>query len=293
MERLDKVKKIKSVVIIPIGPTTNTEFLLDTIHSIKYYFDHSHKIILVNDSQKETEFDPDIYQATVVNTPKSMGKQSGLYFSLCLGMAVALEKYKFEVLLRMDDDALITGFKPEIDASKYFISHPEIGMLGSYRITWDNQPRDFDPPRKEILIETSPIWKLIKIFRSIKSNNISSHIELAQQHGYELGDHVLGGAYFMSYKLVKKLSDKDLLSSTDFIGSRLEEDHIFGILTHEVGMKLGDFVTNGWPMCLKWRGMPTTPETIYNLNKKIVHSTRFFDSMTEKEVRNELMKYRS
>jgi glycosyltransferase involved in cell wall biosynthesis len=287
------MKNVKLVVIIPVGPTTHTPYLLDTIESVKHYCGRSHKIILINDSQREIKLDRKQLNIDVIDTKHSMGKQSGLYFSICLGIKHALMKYNFDVLLRMDDDAVITGKEPEKEAIAYFLKHPDIGMIGSYRMTWENKIRDFSPPRNEILIETSFLWAIIKRIKGLKSNDIRQAVESAKSHGYQLGEHVFGGTYFMSRKLIEKLDLGVLIPDHRFEGSRLEEDHIFSLLTKSVGMNLGDFVTGSYPMCLKWRGMPTSVDKIYLLGKKVIHSTRFYKSQTEQDVRKQLRRFRN
>lgn len=287
-----RMKKLQLIVIIPVGPTTNTEFLLDTIASIRHYCTPSHRIILTNDSQRSLAFEPAKYNCDEVVMERSMGKQSGLYFSLCAGMKHALRNYDFEVLLRMDDDALITGPKPELDATKYFQMHPRVGMLGSYRVTWNGEERSFDPPKREIEIETSWLWSVMKLVRRQTSGDIRPIVRQAQHHGYELGEHVLGGVYFVSPSLLEKLDQKNWLPCRAFRGSRLEEDHIFGLLTKALGMKLADFVTGEFPMCLKWKGMPASPQEIHALGKKVIHSTRFYEQMDEAAVREEFQTLR-
>lgn len=289
---LKSMKKYTSVILIPVGPGTNTLFLVDTIESIKKYCSH-YKIILINDSQKKIDPIFSRFNCDEIITPRPMGKQSGLFFSLCMGIAYALKTYDFQVILRMDDDALICGNSPEKDAIKYFNLHQDIGILGSYKTTWNGEKRSFHPPKKEILIETSPVWKALNFFHHKKSGDILPIIKKAQRNGYQLGEHVLGGVYFMSRLLIEKLNEKQLLACKNFSGSRLEEDHIFGILTYVVGMKLGDFVTGEYPMCLKWRGMPTSPQQIYSMKKKVIHSTRFFENLDEQAVRAELKKLRA
>lgn len=286
------MKKVDLIVIIPVGPTTNLDFLLDTIESVKFYCGKNQKIILTNDSQKQIKLNTKKLDIDVVDLDKPMGKQSGLYFSLCKGMQFALAHYEFKTLLRMDDDALITGLEPEKEAITYFKNHPEVGMLGSYRVDWKNEPRSFVPPKKQILLETSLIWKIYNLLRNRKTNSILPVLSDAQANGYELGEHVLGGVYFMSNRLLQELDAKRRLPAMNFLGSKLEEDHIFAMSTYSVNMKIADFVTSNYPMCLKWKGMPTSPEEIHALGKKVIHSTRYFNELNEADVRQLFKSFR-
>lgn len=47
----------------------------------------------------------------------------------------------------------------------------------------------------------------------------------------------------------------------------LEEDAIFAILSYAVGYHLADFATEGYPLGLKWRGLPYHPAELIRRGK--------------------------
>ncbi len=65
----------------------------------------------------------------------------------------------------------------------------------------------------------------------------------SSQNGYEPGEHCMGGAYFMSKPCVAALYQHNLLSREEIVWSRLQEDHLFGLLIYAVGFRHGDFAT--------------------------------------------------
>lgn len=285
-------KKYKLVVLIPVGPNTDLGFLSDTLESINFFCTTNTKVVLINDSQRELAFKGLSSEIDEIKNKKRLGKQSGLFYSLSRAILHIYKLYDFDVLLRLDDDGLITGHNPEQDAKIFFKKNPTVGMLGSYKFTFSGEKRDFSWAKMRIRIERNYFWILYNSIRNSKLTSYSKLISKAEQNGYEMGEHVLGGAYFMSSSLIEKLASLDLLQSSEFLGSKLEEDQIFGILTYVAGFKLGDFVTGELPMCLKWRGLPLSPEKIVRLGKKIVHSTRFYEKISENEIRTRFKHFR-
>ena len=102
---------------------------------------------------------------------------------------------------------------------------------------------------------------------------------------YELGELVFGGAYAFSRLGLEKLREHGLLPLKNVIGADLEEDHFFTMLIGYVGMGFGDLASGDLPFGLLWRGLPASPETLHQANKKIIHSTRFWKDMKEAEIR--------
>lgn len=279
------MKKYSVVVLIPVGPFVNLNFLRDTIESIETHFSKPFKLVLVDDSQRNISEYALGGAIDIIRTPHNMGKNSGLYFSLCLGLRHIISKYKFDVVLRLDEDAIIIGDDPGADAITYFNLNPNVGIIGSYNLAWDGFPRSFEWGKEIILKETSILGRILNILCIRKCGNYSGFLEKAIRNNYKLGEHVLGGAVFFSYKLINELNDKKFLPSKAFEGSKLQEDYIFGILTKAVGMELGDFVTGNYPMCIAWKGLPVHPRILLSMKKKITHSTKSYLNMSEQDIR--------
>ncbi len=281
------MQRVKLVVVIPVGPNLRYDFIVDTLESIRYYTQTDYKVIIVDDSGSDVgamlqRDDPTL---DVVRTLGRQGICGGLYLGTSLGFQHALERYDFAVLLRLDSDALIIGPHAEDDAIAFFRDHPEVGLLGSYRLGCDGGQRDFTPPRRQLQRELSLWHFLTKPHHRSHARFLRDTVRTAVSHGYEFGEHCLAAATFYSAACVKALSDGDLLGRQALKTSRLGDDHLFGLLVIASGSKMADFATGDLPIAVSWRGLPLSPDELLRRKKKITHSTRFWNDLNEEQIR--------
>ncbi len=272
------------VVVIPIGPTCNADFIDDTIRSLLHYTVNTPKIILADDSQKGTGnflkiIFPDI---DVVSTEKNLGKFCGLYINLSQAFQHALKHYSFKVLLRMDTDVLIIGNDPAYEAIQLFEQHPDIGIAGQYPLDYNGKPWDKSWPYWQLsrFTHVLKMWK-----RPLVNLPLQKYYRRAVKHGYIMGESVFGGACFFSEKCLQQLSDAGLLPLKIFKTLVLEEDHLFAILVKSLGMHFGDLSSGDKPFACAWKNLPDSPEHLYKNGKKIIHSVRCYHKIKEPEIR--------
>ena len=280
--------RVKLVVLIPVGPTEKPEYVRDTIESIVCFTTPSRKIIVSdNTGQNSCENLKNLFPGiTVLRMPQNYGKYGELYLSVSMGLEFVHRNYDFDVLLGMDADALIIGPNPEEEAVDFFRHNPEIGIIGSYKIDCNGDPRDFTRPRRQLIKETR-LFSLLKQPTHLRGVMfLRKMVKKGKKNGYELGEHCMGGAYFASREFVSKLYQHNLLSRKEIHWSGLSVDHIFGLFIYAVGLKHGDFSTGTLPMGLRWRGLPCSPQELLVKGKKVTHSTRRYESMDEAEIRS-------
>ncbi len=282
------MKFLKTIVVIPVGPTCQVNFILDTLNSIYYYMNQtSTKVILIDDSQIETGklISKTYSKVEVLKTPYNRGKNAGLYYSLAEGFNYAYKNYKFKVLLRLDTDALIIGKNPENKAIEYFEKNKKIGILGSYKYSYNGRLRDFSWPERQLILESSILSLLKGLYRIKGILTLRTITKQAKKNGYILGEHCMGGACFYSYNCIKSLYDNNYLPIKNIQWSKLQEDMIFGLLIKSIDIHMHDFVLGNDTLGVKWRGLPDKPSELIK-KKKIIHSTRFFEDMDEKAIRD-------
>jgi len=284
------------IIVMPIGPNCNLHYINDTINSIKYYFSSKYKLILLDDSHKGAgaeihRLHPD---AEILKTKKNLGVNAGLYINLCQAYQHALEQYEFKLLLKIDDDALVTGKGPDQEALQFFKEWPKIGMAGLYQtgeefINFMGNQIDNSWPRKQLLKDACT-WKLIR--RPIANLTLRKLFFKAIRKGYEIGENIQGGAYFLSWSCLNKLNEAQYLPVTNLKTVNLGEDHLLSMLTKLVGFKLGDLSSGNLPLGTTWKGLPASPEVLKAKDKKIIHSTRSWQDLTEEQIRNYFKSFR-
>ena len=285
------------VVVIPVGPQSNISFVVDTINSVQHYIKTKHKIILIDNSQRQLGKDisqtyPDI---DILTTQNDNGKMGGLYVNLSKAFKYALERYEFNALLRLDDDALIIGENPEEEAIALFTAHNEVGMTGYYikgRLSTDKYGNIHDNayPRNTLMAGAFS-WKFIR--RPFINWQLRRLLLKGFSNGYELGENIQGGAYFLSKRCIERLLEAKFLPIQRLQSAILCEDHLFSLLTKVVGMELYDLSAADQPFGIAWQGLPASPEQLSKDGKKIIHSVRSWQQMKEDEIRDFFLKCRS
>lgn len=272
------------VIVIPIGPGSNVEYVKDTIDSYIHYASRSYKFILADDSQSGIgpAIKESFPQADVLCTTKPMGGWAGLYISLSLAYSHALQHYHFKLLFKLDTDALVIGGGFEKDALDFFDTHDTTGIAGQYPYDYDGKPWDKGWPRDRVL-NGATSWKSIK--RPIANMALRKLYLRAIVNGYQAGESVFGGAYFMSYQLLQSLYNAGLLPHLTLGRLNLGEDHLFGLLAKAAGFELGNMASGNLPFACAWKGLPAAPEQLLHSNKKIIHSTRFWKNDNEDDIR--------
>ena len=271
----------KCAVVVPIGPNCRPDFVNDTLDSVDF-FCPDRLLVLVDDSKKGTgELVAKEHEATVI-VVSEMGLAGGLFGSLSLGFQEAL-KTDFDVLVRLDTDALVTDGRFATEAASFFEKNPKVGSLGSYKYGYSGSLRSVKQPRKRLLWEMSG-----GAFRNPRlAVHLGSLTLRALRHGYRPGESIMGGVALYSRAAVEKLASAGALRDALVTESALQEDHLFALWLGSLGLRLADFGgdKDELPMGAKHKGLPAHPTRLLEKRKALVHSTRGFEDLDESEIR--------
>jgi hypothetical protein len=275
-------RRVRAVVVIPAGPDDD---IFDTVESVLTYAARPRAVIVVDDTgspqtpPRLRALDRDVH---VVAAPAGAeGGRGGLLLKIGAGYRYARSHFDFDVLIRLDGDALFLAAGVEEAAIRRFAENPHTGLLGSHRIASDGTPRDFSPAADLLGRELRGAWRRHPHLWL----TLARYVRRARRYGYERGEHCLGGAYVHSAAAVAELVDGGHLARRELRVSDLGEDHLMALLTIANGLHLGDFATGDQPLALRWRGLPDSPERLLASGKAIVHSVRSWQEMNEREVR--------
>lgn len=278
-------QRVSLVVILPVGPLGSRNHLhhiIDTVSSVTHYAVPNRQIIIQDNSHPlhlGDKLQQTFPELVVIRTPENYGLYGGLYKAESLALLYAYSAYDFQVLIRMDADALMIGPGLEEDAIRFFAMNPNTGLLGNHLATGEG----IAWARKELMKQIGAQGWIRDRKRAARLHQL---VSLAQDHGYQLGEHVLGGAVIFNPVLLQKLVDNGLLLNEDLRRAKLQDDHLFGLLCKAVGMKLGEFNAEGYPMAVAWKNLPDSPQALVQSGKKLVHSTRLWNTMDEDQIRD-------
>lgn len=276
-------QEVDVLVVIPT-PASHFEMLLDVIESIRFYIRKSHRIVVIDDSGdgavrrmlQESKLEGAI---DVVCNDRPMGKQGGLFISFARAYKHCLKRYRFKVALRMDTDALITGFHLDDQALDFFEANPQAGIIGSYNMKSDGTRRKWWQWALVLLYESSPLARLAG-----RKRHWSEEIKKARAHGYRLGENVFGGACILSHPCLAAMEAAGYLDLEP--ETLLEEDVIFSLLAIASGFRLADFGMPHQSMSLGMYCLPIAKEQIVSQGKTLVHSLKKgLDGESQQELR--------
>jgi hypothetical protein len=255
--------------------------MVDTVRSAIHYGGEGSKIIIqdnshpLNTGKKIQEMFP---QVDMVRSPRNYGLYGGLYKAESIALQHAYERYEFEALLRMDTDALLIGHGLADDAIAKIKATPNAGILGMYFMSGEG----IAWAREQLLAMTN-IAGYVKDPR--RCAFLRQLIYKAERNGWQLGQHILGGALIMTPAYVERINKAGLLHREELRRAKLQNDHTYSLLCRSVALDLVDFNVPNGPMAITWRGLPASPQDLLEQGAKVAHSTRFWKNMDEAQVR--------
>ncbi|WP_067482137.1 hypothetical protein [Actinomadura hibisca] len=270
-------------VLIPAGPADDAP---DTVASVLHYAAEPVLVAVVDDTRGRR---PDMAALRSLGPPVVVlpagparpGTYGGLWTKLAAGMRHIVENADFDLLLRLDADALLLTRGLEEAARERFAADPGLGALGSYRVGPDGGARDWTYAARVLRIESG----LLGLRKPALRRRLRALLAEARASGYVFGEHVLGGACVYRKETVHAMHRRGLLDLPELSDSNAGEDFLFGLLTAAAGYRLGDFGGPGDPMALRWKGLPAAPERLVAEGRAVTHSVRFYEDLDEREIR--------
>jgi len=271
------------LAIMPVGPRSKIEYVQDTIESFLHYFDPARSLLLVLDDSRNTELQSRMpicrqvrfisAQSCLEDNTKGHNTRGLLFVKQAVAIRMVSREYDWKCLLRLDDDALVIGPNPQLDAMRIFEAEPQIGMLGAYLRRGDGQ--DKRPALRR---------QGRRLLKRLVSRDIFRHPDMVKTlavlmirsklKGYKLGDMCTGGALFLSreaYDRVESVFSKELghLRYSD-----LADDLLLALCNAAAGFRMKDFSDRDDVMAINWRGLPMPLDELVQRNKKLVHPVK-------------------
>jgi hypothetical protein len=223
--------------------------------------------------------DPRILVFTPPDAPP--GVYGGLFIKESAALRYLVENTDFDILLRLDADALILGPGIAEIAADRFARDPSLGALGAYRVGPDGGERDWAPAARLIKAAAGPLG----LHHPAVRRRMRELVAIARDHGYTLGEHALGAAVLFRGDTIREMYQRGMLDYPELARAHIPDDHILGLLTVAAGYRIGDFSGPDDPLAVCWHGLPAAPEDLLAAGKLITHSVRSWADMREAEIR--------
>lgn len=275
-------RRYRAIYVIPTGPS-EWAALRDTIESILHYDGTDTKIVVADDCSIDSRAGVVRNEFPEVDVIRSTWPTSGgfrNYRLLAQVVRACLARYEFDVLGKLDTDALMTGPGLSAYAAARFQEDPRLGMLGTHKLRGDGVAEDYSLDG----------WLLSRQIPHSKS--LRKLVHQAGANGYT-GEKCHGGIYFLARGALEQAERRHLLQLRLPWWLILAEDTLFSLTVLAAGHRLGSIGGPGEPTISGQNYLPMPLKAVPSERKLAIHSTRRgLDQETQEDLRSYFRKIR-
>lgn len=275
-------RHIDAAVIVPAGPRDD---VVDTVRSVLCHATCPQVVVVIDDTRGQQDLrslasEPGVH---IIPAPAARsGTTGGLWVKVGFGYRWLFERYRPDVVLRLDADALVIGPGLVSRATATFRDDPGIGLLGAYRLGPDGGLRDFGWLARQVRRECGLPGRLA---RPAVRRALLPIVAAARSNGWAAGGHVLGCVCLSPGPVLEEIGRRGWFDLPDLEASRLFDDHLLSLCTVAAGYRLEDFNGPDDPIAVQWKGLPMSPDELLNRGKLATHSVRSWADLGETEIR--------
>jgi hypothetical protein len=203
-----------------------------------------------------------------------------------------------DYIVRLDTDALIIGdYRPSIHSA--ISGSPEVGVWGAYtRNEVGGDPRDFSHFRRMLWHAALPVRPRrggsagLQLEQALIGQTgrartfLTGAMRDARRHGYQPGEHCLGGAYAVTRLVARQMRDAHYLDDPLVTTTlRMGEDVMVCLLASATGFKLGSLVAPGEAFAVKHHGLLAAPADLEARGHAVIHSVKDDERHSEAAIR--------
>ena len=251
----------RALFFVPVGPG-EWEPLSDTLESIRAYNPDAAIVVAADgasDLQRE-QFAERFPGVTLLRPPRPSGGPPRLSPPIAWGYRWVLRHHDFEVLCKIDTDALVTG-PGLIDRALEAIADPSVGMLGSSAMRADGTPGDTSYSAWVIAHERR--W----------SRPVRQVTKAAEENGWH-GEEAHGGVYFLARRAIEAMDASGHLDADPPWWSLIGEDLWFSLGVRAAGLRIASFGGPGEPTASAQGFLPIDKQRVLDDGILAIHSVR-------------------
>lgn len=259
----DPRRDFRAVFVVPVGPGERAG-LEDTIASIQRYEGDDAKIVVADDcteDSREALVRADHPEVSVFRPRWPAASGLRLAPMLTRTYAAALRRFRFDVLFKIDADALVTGPGLSARAVDAFAAEPAVGALGTCGMRADGTPEDY----------SYDAWVLAHERRW--SRSVREMHDAAVAGGYT-GAKVHGGVYALSRSALETARDAGRLPWDTPWWSLIGEDTAISLVIWASGRRCASWGAPGEPTASGQGFLPIEKEDVVRDGILAIHSVR-------------------
>ena len=268
-------------VIMPVGPgAREVDRMDDTLAMLREHEDVNEiHLVLVDDDASARALDPGWpHQQVIVNPLRERRRRPDASSAMVAGTVAGLTACRtrdVDMAIKLDTDAaVIAPFSRQIRSA---LDDPDLGVVGSYDTTSAGSVRDWSV-WEPTLARTGRCWHVTRRpdgrrawwYKSRRDRATLRRLQAEALRHAPAGAHCLGGAYAVSRRFLERAE----LRWRPWVGTRVAEDVMVGVLCAAAGLRMRSLVGRGEPFALAWQGLPASPDEIAAGGHSIVHSVK-------------------
>jgi hypothetical protein len=266
-------RRYRAVYVIPAGPG-HWPGLREALDSIAHYEGDDTKVVVVDDATEDCRARVVRSEFPETDVVRMLWPSTGPprdFWAVARGLRHAVTHYEFDVLGKIDTDALLTGPRPADAARELFERDPGVGMAGTHLVRGDGEPEDY----------SFDAWVLPHTLRW--SRSMRAMVGRAREGGYS-GVRV-NGIYYLAPAMLRAAEARGDLSWRPPWWTQLGEDFCVAMITLANGYGFGSLGGPGEPLIVAPNFLPLSKEDVLKEGKLLVHSTRLgFNGESEEEL---------
>jgi hypothetical protein len=267
--------RYRIVYVVLCGPG-ELDALSELVESIRAWEGDRAKVLVVDDATPDVCWPhvrarhPDV---DVIPLRWPTGGPPPQSRALNLALRTALERFDFDVLCKLDTDALVTGPGLSEAAARRFAAEPEVGQLGTVGMRGDGVPEDY----------SYDAWVLDHERRW--SPTVRHRVARARAAGWD-GRKAHGGVYVLSRAALESIDAAGDLERRPPRWSLINEDTWMSLAVWAAGFRVASWGAPGEPTASASKWLPVPLAAIPERGLLAVHSVRRGpDGESEAEVR--------
>jgi peptidoglycan biosynthesis protein MviN/MurJ (putative lipid II flippase) len=245
-------RRVRSLVLMPAGPGS-LDALCDTADSLFASDDGESQVLVIDDWGEDTRaavLRRRLPSADVIRTPSPSGGPPALWPMFQRAILFALDNYEFDLLVKLDTDAIITGPGFSSTLARRIHRAPGAGIAGSYRVRADGRAEDHH--YHAAILQRERRW----------NEQLDEAARRAEARGWRTGDAVQAGVLALTREACEGMRDDGWLDWNRPWYSQLAEDLLLTIFTVACGY---DPVSIGGPggiVAVANKGLPLPTQQI-------------------------------